>query len=74
MQAAKIEWYDAFIVSNDWVSVDSLKDVSLPLQTTYGFIVKDEAEFICVAQSKGRSHVQGVICIPHGMIKQITVL
>lgn len=71
---AKLKWVDSSIAANGWVLLDDIKDFSSTEIETVGYIVHQNDIRYLIAQSIGRTHIQGVISIPKCMIIDLNIL
>lgn len=75
MKVIKIEWVDSCVSDTNW---QLLKDFDVDIDpiyiNTYGVVVKENDDYIVVAQSYGTNPAQicSTISIPKGCIKKIT--
>ena len=76
MKAVKIEWIDSCTSNHEWLlksDIDNWEDVEPIYITTYGVLVKEEEEYIVIAQNYGTNpeQVSNLTSIPKGCIKNI---
>lgn len=76
MKAVKIEWIDSCTSDINWVLLEDIDEAEPINITTYGTVIKETEDYICVAQNYGSNPEQvcNIISIPKGCIKNMIEL
>jgi len=75
-KVVKVHWIDSTNHTTTWSLLDDIRDDKPTDIISYGFLIKEEPDYIVIAQNYGNNppQVSNLLTIPKGCIKQIKYL